>query len=141
EHVQYFERFFMDHSIPYRIKMLRQLVDHVCDRSRRATSRESFWQIRKSKETPWQERLLYRLAVPLAALRLGPWLERRLAKLIVRRGRNLDVLKEFQRNRPDAVLAMCPFSTMQMGIVAAARQENIPVFAFITSFDNITTKN
>jgi len=141
EHVRYFEKFFMDHSIPYRIKLLRQLVDYVWDRTMRSTSRESFWHVRKSKETTPQERLMYALAGPLSWLRLGPWLERLLSAVIIKFGKNKEVLEHFQKHRPAAILAMCPFSTMQMGIVAVAKALQIPVFAFITSFDNITTKN
>jgi CDP-glycerol glycerophosphotransferase (TagB/SpsB family) len=36
---------------------------------------------------------------------------------------------------------MCPFYNPQMGVVAIAKRLGIPVLAFITSFDNVTTKN
>ncbi len=85
--------------------------------------------------------MLRALAKAVARFDIEPWVERKLEKALVRHGSSAKTLGWLEELKPDAVLAMYPFLESQMVTVAAAKRLGIPVLAFITSWDNLTTKS
>lgn len=125
-------------GIPNPLNRLRRFVDYGYETSGSET-RTSFWQHRRRFEVHHRDRMMRALA-RLTPLALTRRLERWAARLVLRFGRSETALARFGRQAPAVFLAMCPFRPNQMSAVAAARHRSIPVVAFITSWDNLSTK-
>lgn len=140
-HSEYFESVPLDETFPHALTLLRHFESYAWDHTGRSDSRESFWRLRKKYESPLRERLLRSAAKGFSYLRKEAWLERRLEETIIKHGIKPSTLAWLRQVKPSLLITMYPFLEGQMVVVAAAKRLGIPVMAFITSWDNLTTKN
>jgi hypothetical protein len=137
---RFFRPVSISQSFPHELTLLRHFETYLWDYTKISASRESFWALRKSNETSRRELALNTIAKALSPLRLENWAERQLEKLLVRYGVTEQTLAWFEKEQPDLLVAMYPFTEPHMVMAAAAKRFGIPTLAFITSWDNITTK-
>jgi len=123
-----------------RLCMARRVVDYAYDRRGLSERRDSFWRLRRRHELPRAQRLLHTAGGCVARLRLEGVLERWLEPRLIRQVRSEEADRRLRELRPAALLTTSPFRLDEPGVVAAAKRQKIPVIAFITSFDNVSTK-
>jgi hypothetical protein len=140
EYSKYFEPISATDSIPYWLTLLRHFGDYVRDHKGLSASRQSHWRLRQAQVSAHIEKFLRSAAKVFATLHADHWVEQGLEAAVLRYGQSLSALSRFKEEKPAGVIAMGPFKPAQMSIVAAAKQLSIPVIAYITSWDNITTK-
>jgi len=140
-HGRYFQSAKLPKGFPYQLTLLRHFETYLWDHKAMSASRESFWRLRKGKESPRRERIMRSVAKVITPFGAESWLEQKLEKALIERGAPAETMKWLQEKKPDIVLAMHPFLESQMATVAAAKNIGVPVLAFITSWDNITTKS
>jgi hypothetical protein len=140
EYSKYFEPISASHSIPYWLTLLRHFGDYIRDHKGLSASRQSHWRLRQAQVSALAERVLRSSARLFAAMHADNWVDQGLEAAVLRYGQSLQALKRFEQEKPASVIAMGPFKPAQMSIVAAAKQLDIPTIAYITSWDNITTK-
>jgi hypothetical protein len=124
-----------------RHNFLRRLNEFVWDYRYRLPSRESMMNHVRNKNMPWQIRLLKGPARLLAFGRAERVLESVLEKWLISYPRSPEATKRFIENRPDVIVSTGPFQFEQPAVFSAAKNLNIPVIAYIPSWDNVTTKN
>ena len=137
---KYFEPISASHSIPYWLTLLRHFRDYIRDHKGLSASRQSHWRLRQAQVSAFAERMLRSTARLFASMHADQWVDQGLEAAVLRYGRSVQALKRLEQERPASVIAMGPFKPAQMSIVAAAKQLAIPTIAYITSWDNITTK-
>lgn len=137
---RYFELISDTHSIPHWLTLFRHFNDYLHDHQGLSVSRQSHWQLRESMTSPFVERVLHSAAKPFAALHAESWVEKKVEAAMLRYAQSSSALKRLGEAKPAAVVAMSPFKPPQMSIVAASKQLGIPTIAYISSWDNITTK-
>lgn len=140
EYRKYFCPVKLSNGFPHQFTLLRHFETYLWDHQGMSSSRESFWRLRKWKESPGRERMLRSAAKVFAQLGIESWIEQKLEEVLIKNGASVNTLEWLQETGPGAVLAMYPFLEGQMVAIAAAKRLGIPVLAFITSWDNITTK-
>lgn len=126
-------------EFPY--NYLRRLNEYVWDYRYKPPSRMSMMKHRRDKQAEFYIRALKPTAKVLAILRGEVWLENRIEKLLLSYQRSQDAENRLGRKRPAAIVTTGPFQFEQPAIVTAARKQNVPVIAYIPSWDNISTKN
>jgi hypothetical protein len=126
-------------EIPY--NYLRRLNEYAWDYKLRPPSRLSMDRLVKKDAVRMRIRALKLPARAISLLnqheRFEDWLE----GVLLGYQRSPEALRRFTENRPDAILTTGTFRYEEPAIAAAARSLGIPLLAFITSWDNITTKN
>jgi CDP-Glycerol:Poly(glycerophosphate) glycerophosphotransferase len=123
------------------INALRRLNDYSWDFAIRDPGRMSAMErIRKGNER-WWARMWKNPARAVASLGLQEGLEQGLERMMTAYDRSPEALARLQADPPAAVLAMGPMRHEEPAVVAAAKKLKIPVFAFITSWDNISIKS
>jgi len=137
---RYFERGQHLDAAPYWLTMARHFNDFAWDHTGMSVSRESYWHHRRRHEAGMDRPYLRWLAKIPAAFKLQPVLEKWLERRMLRYGRQAKVTAWLRQNTPAAVVTMYPFNPRQMEMMAAAKSVGIPIVAFVTSFDNLTTK-
>jgi len=140
-HGRYFQSVKLPKGFPYQLTLLRHFETYLWDHKAMSASRESFWRLRKGAESPRHERIMRSAAKAISPFGIESWLEQKLEKALIKRGAPAETVKWLREEKPDVVLAMHPFLESQMATVAAAKNIGVPVLAFITSWDNITTKS
>lgn len=140
DYSKYFEPISTTHSIPYWLTLLRHFGDYMRDHKGLSASRHSHWNLRKAGVSAFAERFLRSTARLFASTRADYWVDYGLEAAVLRYGQSAAALKRLEKQKPASVIAMGPFKVSQMSIVAAAKQLSIPTIAYITSWDNITTK-
>ena len=139
-HSRYFQSVGLPAGFPHRFTLLRHFENYLWDHKKMSESRESFWRLRKQRETPPRERAIRAAAKLLSPFGVEQWLERKLEATLIDRASPVATIDWLRKVNPAAVLAMYPFLEQQMVTIAAARKLGVPTAAFITSWDNITTK-
>jgi hypothetical protein len=137
---EFFEPISTAHSIPYWLTLLRHFGDYIRDQKGMSASRQSHWRLRQQRVSVFFERFLRSAAKLFTFSNAEGWIEQGLESAVLKYGHSMSALKRFEKERPASVLAMGPFKPSQMSIVASAKQLAIPTIAYITSWDNITTK-
>ena len=126
-------------EVPY--NYLRRLNEYAWDYKLRPPSRLSVDRLIKKDLVRAHIRALKFPARLISLLnqhqRLEDWLE----GVLLRYQRSSEALRRFTEDRPDAILTTGTFRYEEPAIAAAAKNAGIPLLAFITSWDNITTKN
>lgn len=140
DYSEYFEPITTSHSIPYWLTLFRHFSDYIRDHKGLSASRESHWHLKKAHATAATERLLRYTAKMFAFANADRWIEPRLEAAVLRYGKSFSALERLAQEKPVSIVAMGPFKAPQISIVAAAKQLAIPTIAYITSWDNITTK-
>jgi hypothetical protein len=120
--------------------LLRHFENFLWDHKGLSTSRESQWRLRKRGESPMRDRAIRAAAKPFSYLGVESWAEDRLASALIAYASPRKTVDWLAQVAPAAVVAMNPFIESQMATIAAAKRLKVPVVAFITSWDNITTK-
>ncbi len=118
----------------------RRLLDYAWDHRGLSASRKSFWRLRRRSEEPRFHRLLWAAGACVAGLRMQGLLERWLEPRLLAENRSEEALGRLKAQMPDALLTTSPFRFQEPAVVAAAKRLGIPVLAFITSWDNLSTK-
>ncbi|MDX2041245.1 MAG: CDP-glycerol glycerophosphotransferase family protein [Acidobacteriota bacterium] len=125
-------------EFPY--NYLRRLNDLTWDFRLRSPSRMS-----KIKHQPGFKNLRMRALKPparlLAALGVETILENRLEQVLLNYPRSPEAERRLRDLRPDILLTTGTFRYEEPAIYAEARKLGIPSLAFITSWDNVSTKN
>ena len=138
-------RFFKYHDLevdfPYSLTLLRHFENHLWDHTGQSFSRESMWRLRRGPNAQRREHLIRAAAKAFSPFGLEPWVSRRVESALVSSGAPAAAIAWLERERPSLLMAMYPFIEGQMAVVAAAKRLRIPVLAFITSWDNLSTKN
>jgi hypothetical protein len=130
--------------LPYREiphNYLRRLNEFVWDYRQRPASRLSMFRHMKSSAQKPSVRALRIPARVLAWLRLETWLEGRLERLLLGYPRSPEAIERLRSDPPDLVVTTGPHRFEEPAAAAAAKMLGIPTLAFITSWDNISTKN
>jgi len=124
-------------EFPY--NFLRRLNDFAWDYRLKSPSRLSMMKwVRKYKV--WIS-ILKIPARMIAWLRLHILLEKWVEKKLLQYDRIPNLEKTLRDLNPDAILCMGPHRFEEPAVVAKAKKMKIPVLAFITSWDNLSTKN
>lgn len=140
QHSGFFESVQLPIGFSGEFTALRHFENFLWDHKGLSVSRESQWRLRKRWESPLRDRAIRAAAKPFSYLPVESWAENRLASTLIAYGSPQKTVHWLSELAPAAVIAMNPFLESQMATVAAAKRLNIPVIAFITSWDNITTK-
>lgn len=141
ETARHFQAYAFQGLLPYWHSVARHFNDFVCDHLGLSVSRRSYWRHRRQHEAGTEYPYLRILARVPAALGLHRWLETFLERRLVRGAGSVAGLTAPLRDlAPAAVVTIYPFHARQMEVAAAAKSLGIPTIAFITSFDNLTTK-
>lgn len=135
-----FEEFKGADAIPEWLNWVRRFNDYVWDDKGLSYSRQSIWRLIKSADSGRKQRLLRRAAQLTNRVKKDANADSLVEGLILKYGYCNKSLLALDQKRPAAVIAMVPFSPLQMSTVAAAKKLGIPVAAYITSWDNLTTK-
>src|SRR5215813_2043884 len=126
-------------EVPY--NYLRRLNEYVWDYKLRPPGRLSMDRLIKKDSVRARVRSLKFPARIISLLdqhqRLEDWLE----GVLLGYQRSSEASRRFTEDRPDAILTTGTFRYEEPAIAAAAKNAGIPILAFITSWDNITTKN
>lgn len=125
----------LQHNLP------RRLNEFVWDYRHKLPSRESMMKHRRNIQHSPAIRALKLPARVLAAFRAEILLENLIERLLLAYPRCEEATTRFHRKRPDVIVSTGPFQFEQPAVVSAAKQMDIPVMAYIPSWDNISTKN
>lgn len=140
QNARYFRFLKSKDSIPHWLNLLRHFADYVWDYKNKTRSRESIWRLIKYRSANKIERALHFLAKPVAFLGMENHVSRLVQECLIRYGFCQSTLDEVETSPYSAVISMVPFSTIHQSAIAAAKKKELPIFAFITSWDNLTTK-
>jgi hypothetical protein len=121
---KFFRPVSLTQSFPHELTLLRHFEAYLWDYTKISASRESFWALRKSNETSRRELALNTIARTLSPLRLENWVERQLEKLLVCYGVAEQTLAWFEKEQPDLLVAIYPFTEPHMVMAAAASQRD-----------------
>ncbi|MCX6350588.1 MAG: hypothetical protein NTX03_01870 [Bacteroidetes bacterium] len=120
---------------------LRRLNEYVWDMKLKISSRIGIQKNLRDGQRDFITRSLKIPAKILAYLNLHEWLEYKTEKTIQKYNRSPEALKRLRQLQPNIVIVMNPYLFMEPAVVAIAKNLKIPVFAFIPSWDNLSTKN
>lgn len=141
ENARHFQPHVFNGLLPYRHSIARHFNDFVCDHLGMSVSRRSYWMHRRQYEAGADYPYLRILAKLPAAFGLHRQLETFLERRLVNAAGGVEELVAPLRDlAPAAVVTIYPFHARQIEIAAAAKSLGIPTVAFVTSFDNLTTK-
>lgn len=135
------ERFPSVREMKFRLTLLRRINDYTWDAKNLSKSRKSFWIHTRIGNVPKSFEYMYSAGKVLNGLGLARIMERLSEPLYVRETRSQEAYERLKKLKPDLVVTMSPFFSLEPGVVSAAMKLKIPTLAFITSWDNITTKN
>jgi hypothetical protein len=124
----------------FRNQLLRRVADYAWDSKQLSASRNSFWENRRRALAPAYLRLLHSVGGRLAQLGMQSAADSLVETVLLGERRSLESERRLRTLRPAVVVTTSPFRTNEPGIVASARRLRIPVLAFITSWDNLSTK-
>ncbi len=125
-------------EFPY--NYLRRLNEYAWDDYLKPPSRLSMRKYLDDNNAKPQVRALRYPARVIAQLGLAQSLENNLEKLLYRYQRSPEAAQRLAQMRPDFLFTMGTFRYEEPAIAAAARNLKIPRLAFITSWDNPSTK-
>lgn len=137
--VEHFPEVLPFKEFPY--NYLRRLNEWTWDYRLQAPSRLSMRRHVRDKQMRWHIRNLKYPARMLASLGLENAFESWLEGVLLNYPRSPEGAARLGQLRPAALLTMGTFRYEEPAIAAAAKTLGIPVLAFITSWDNPTTKN
>lgn len=137
--VQVFPEILPFKEFPY--NYLRRLNEFVWDYRFLIPSRISAQRHVRTKSQAFYIRALKIPARCLALLRTEQMLESRLEKLLLSYSRSPETARLLRELKPSVILSTGPFQFEQPAVYAEAKKLGIPTIAYITSWDNITTKN
>jgi hypothetical protein len=137
--VEPFPHIFPFREMPY--NYLRRLNDFVWDYRKNPPSRMSMMRHIRDKRQNVTIRSLKLPARALAFLQLENTVENQLEKLLLSYQRSPEAIHRLRTERPDLLVTTGPHRYEEPAIVLEAKKLGIPVLAFITSWDNLSTKN
>jgi len=117
---------------------LRRLNDFVWDFRKSPPSRLSMMRYKKYSAIMRSIRLSARV---LAFLKMENFIENRLENLLLGNKRSPEATDRLKARRPDLIVTTGPHRNEEPAIILEAKKLGIPVLAFITSWDNLSTKN
>lgn len=120
---------------------LRRLNEFTWDFRYRPPSRLSMIRHVRNKIQPAYIRALQLPARLLALLRAEARLESWLERLLLTYPRSPEAADRIRHERPDVVVTTGPHRFEEPAVIAEAKKQGIPTLAFITSWDNISTKH
>lgn len=119
----------------------RRLNEFVWDYRYKLPSRISMMRHVRNSNMPWKIRMLKGPAKLLAWCHSERVVEGALERWLASYPRSVEATQRLIHNRPDAIVVTGPFQFEQPAIYSAANALDIPVIAYIPSWDNISTKN
>jgi hypothetical protein len=127
-------------GFPGALRQARHLVTQAWDHTGLSYSRASMWRHRSGPNAAPRDLLMRYASKPLSALGLSDWLEQTVERALVRYGAKEEIRTWLQAEHAAMVVIMNPFLDPYQQVAAAARSLGLPIVAFITSWDNISTK-
>lgn len=119
---------------------LRRLNEFAWDYAQQIPSRMSMMRLVRDKSRAWWVQCLKPAGYALGRLGLEERFEQWLERLLMGRRRSDEARRWLLETRPDLIVTTAPFFYSEPPIMAEARKLGIPTMAFISSWDNITTK-
>lgn len=120
---------------------LRRLNEYVWDYRLKPPSRMGMIKEMRDRNTRFHIRTLYVPARILAVMKVEQALEDWLEGFLLTYPRSPESKQRLEASRPDLVLSTGSFRFEEPAVAAEARKLGIPTLAFITSWDNPSTKN
>jgi len=118
----------------------RRVLDYAWDHRGLSASRASFWRLRRRREEPRLHRVLWAAGACVARLGLHERLERWLEPRLLAERRSEEAVARLRAQPPAALVTLGPFRFQEPAVAAAAKRLGVPVLAFVTSWDNLSTK-
>ena len=119
---------------------LRRVNEAAWDVALDMTSRKSFYRLARSTHRHPVVKAMDQLGFALGHLRAHAQVERLALGILSRPARSDESTERLRAIDPSAVLVTNPFWLTEPGIATTATRMNIPVFAFVPSWDNLSTK-
>jgi len=128
-------------EMKFRLALLRRLNDYVWDAKNINKTRRLFWKYSRDNVKSYE--YLFLTAVFLINIfGLANWVERISRKFYINENRSPEAYNRLKIIKPDLLVMTSPLlTTSEPGIVNSAIQLKIPVMAFISSWDNLSTKS
>jgi len=120
---------------------LRRFNELVWDFRLRPPSRLSMMRHIRNHTWRWPLHALKGPAHVIASMRLERLLERCLERILLTYSRSPEARERFIKDPPTVLVSTKPLFYEDPAIVAEAKKLAIPVLAFVTSWDNLSTKN
>lgn len=127
-------------EFPYNFP-LRRLNDLAWDFKLQPPSRLSILQNLKFPKWPWYYHLLKCPARLIALMGFEQGFESWLQRILLRYKRSPEARRRMLLDLPAVLVSLRPHFYEEPAVVAEAKRLGVPVLAFITSWDNISTKN
>lgn len=137
---KYFQPFFHKRALPEWVTQLRHFNDYAWDQTGLSFSRQSIWKHTKKYALSPAERSIRQLAWAFSRVGMQSKIEGFTRYLAKHYGKRREITHALQESIPAMIIAMTPFWPYEMSVIASAQDLSIPTAAFITSWDNITTK-
>ena len=123
------------------LQMLRRLNDYAWDAKKLTKSRDMFFKHTREENMTPMLKSIKAMARIENAIGLASFTEKVSEWMYTKEVRSPEAIKLLQEIKPAMLLCMSPFRKDEPGIVAASRKLGIPTLTYITSWDNLTTKN
>lgn len=140
-HARRFRLLDVEHPMPHWVTLCRHFNDHLWDFRTPTASRKSMWTHRRRHTAPVRQKVMRAMARAASRAGVGELVERAVERFLLARGWHPETWRRVAEVAPAAVMTMKPFDLHNMSIAAVARRQGIPIVAYISSWDNLTTKN
>jgi len=129
-------------EMKYSLTFLRRFNDYTWDSKRINRTRRLFFKYTRTKDATWEAYASIYLGYVVNYLGLAALVERISRKYYLKENRSPEAYQRLADLKPDVLITTSPLlNTTEPGIVVAATNLNIPVLAFISSWDNLSTKS
>jgi hypothetical protein len=136
------EKFPEVREMKYSLTLLRRLNDFTWQAKKINKTQRIFRKYNKTEKPKLLEKFLVASGFIANTLGVANFMEKFSRKLYLKDNRSPEALKRLQEIQPDVLITTSPLLTgSEPGIVAEATNLNIPVLAFVSSWDNLSTKN
>jgi hypothetical protein len=125
----------------FRLQLLRRMNDGAWDDKKQSYARISFWDNIKSNDMDVYQKTATKIGKLINKLGLSDKAEKISQKFYVKEGRSPETCKRLKEINPDMVLIMNPYRMEEPGIAAESLKLGYKTYAFITTWDNLSTKN
>lgn len=120
--------------------LLRRVNEAAWDVGLDMTSRRSFYKLARSRNRHAIVRIMDQLGFALGRIKAHTVIERLALALLRRPERSPESANRLKALNPSAVLVMNPFWLTEPAVATTAARMGVPVFAFVPSWDNLSTK-
>jgi hypothetical protein len=120
---------------------LRRINDHACTFALRNPSKLSIMRHLLDKKGGVNYQLQKEVGRAFAKLGMGKLLDQAVRSLVLKKATSDEAATRLRESRPVFIMSMGPHQHLEPYVINAAIQSGIPTGAYITSWDNLSTKN